>query len=82
VLVPFAKRILADIETARLQVHELAELRQGRLRLGATPSLCTGLLAHVLAGFRVRYAGAPRGSHPGYRPDPSRAAHRRCAAHH
>lgn len=57
VLVPFAKRILADVETARLQVHELAELRQGRLRLGATPSLCTGPLAHALACFRLRYPG-------------------------
>ncbi|MGH3824558.1 MAG: LysR family transcriptional regulator [Pseudonocardiaceae bacterium] len=57
VLIPFAKRILADIETARLQVHELAELRRGRLRLGATPSLCTGPLAHALACFRQRYPG-------------------------
>jgi DNA-binding transcriptional LysR family regulator len=57
VLVPFAKRILADVETARLEVHELAELRRGRLRLGATPSLCTGPLAHALASFRVRYPG-------------------------
>ena len=57
VLVPFAKRILADVETARLQVHELAELRRGRLRLGATPSLCTGLLADALASFRARYPG-------------------------
>jgi DNA-binding transcriptional LysR family regulator len=57
VLLPLAKRILADVETARLQVHELAELRRGRLRLGATPSLCTGPLAHALASFRVRYPG-------------------------
>ena len=57
VLVPFAKRILADVETARLQVHELAELRQGRLRLGATPSLCTGPFAHALALFHERYPG-------------------------
>ncbi len=57
VLVPFARRILADVETARLQVHELAELRQGRLRLGATPSLCTGPLAHALACFRSSYPG-------------------------
>lgn len=56
-LMPFAKRILADVETARLQVHELAELRRGRLRLGATPSLCTGPLAHALACFRERYPG-------------------------
>ncbi|MGH3764409.1 MAG: LysR family transcriptional regulator [Pseudonocardiaceae bacterium] len=56
-LIPFAKRILADVETARLEVHELAELRRGRLRLGATPSLCTGPLAHALARFRGRYPG-------------------------
>ncbi|MCA1674595.1 MAG: LysR family transcriptional regulator, partial [Actinobacteria bacterium] len=55
VLVPFAKRILADVETARMQVNELAELRLGRLRLGATPSLCTGLLSEALACFRTRY---------------------------
>ena len=57
VLVPLAKRILADVETARLQVHELAELRSGRLRLGATPSLCTGLVAGALARFRATYPG-------------------------
>lgn len=57
VLVPFAKRILADVETARLQVHELAELRRGRLRLGATPSLCTGPFAHALAMFHGHYPG-------------------------
>lgn len=57
VLVPFARRILTDVESARVQVHELAELRRGRLRLGATPSLCTGLLAQALARFRFRYPG-------------------------
>jgi DNA-binding transcriptional LysR family regulator len=57
VLVPYAKRILSDVDSARLQIHELAELRQGRLRLGATPSLCTGLLTDVLARFRSRYPG-------------------------
>jgi DNA-binding transcriptional LysR family regulator len=57
VLLPLAKRILSDVETARLQVHELAELRRGRLRLGATPSLCTGPLAHALSSFRARYPG-------------------------
>lgn len=56
-LVPFAKRILADVEMARLQINELAGLRQGRLRLGATPSLCTGLLADALTRFRARYPG-------------------------
>ncbi|HEY2765312.1 MAG TPA: LysR substrate-binding domain-containing protein [Pseudonocardiaceae bacterium] len=57
VLVPFARRILADVETAQLQVNELTELRQGRLRLGSTPSLCTGLLSDALARFSARYPG-------------------------
>ncbi|MGH3794448.1 MAG: LysR family transcriptional regulator [Pseudonocardiaceae bacterium] len=57
VLVPFARRILADVETARLQVNELTELRQGRLRLGSTPSLCTGLVSDALACFSARYPG-------------------------
>ena len=43
-LLPLARRILADAETARHEVQELVQLRRGRVRLGATPSLCTGLL--------------------------------------
>jgi len=56
-LLPLARRVLADVDTARLEVQELAGLRRGRLRLGATPSLCTGLLPPVLATFRSRYPG-------------------------
>src|SRR6266487_2057204 len=48
-LLPLARRILADADSARVEVQELAGLRRGRLRLGATPSLCTGLLPRVLA---------------------------------
>jgi DNA-binding transcriptional LysR family regulator len=56
-LLPIARRILADTETARLAVRELAELDRGRVRLGAPPSLCTGLLPAMLAAFRRRYPG-------------------------
>ncbi|MGW3966090.1 LysR family transcriptional regulator [Amycolatopsis sp. NPDC005003] len=56
-LLPIARRILADAETARLAVRELAELDRGRVRLGAPPSLCTGLLPSMLAAFRHRYPG-------------------------
>lgn len=52
---PLARRILSDLETARRQVQELAGVRRGRVRLGATPSLLTGLLADVLASFRRDY---------------------------
>ncbi|MBB6173318.1 DNA-binding transcriptional LysR family regulator [Nocardiopsis mwathae] len=56
-LLPLAQRIVADVETARREVGELAGMRRGRVRLGATPSLCAGLLADVLAGFHTRFPG-------------------------
>ncbi|MER5491484.1 LysR family transcriptional regulator [Streptomyces sp. LE64] len=56
-LLPLARRILADADTARHEVQELAQLRRGRVRLGATPSLCTGLLPEVLRAFHDRYPG-------------------------
>src|SRR5690242_10164568 len=56
-LLPLGRRILADADTARHEVQELAQLRRGRVRLGATPSLCTGLLPDVLRAFHDRYPG-------------------------
>ncbi|WP_326661332.1 LysR family transcriptional regulator [Streptomyces canus] len=56
-LLPLARRILADADTARHEVQELVQLRSGRVRLGATPSLCTGLLPDVLRAFHDRYPG-------------------------
>ncbi|WP_432092668.1 LysR substrate-binding domain-containing protein [Streptomyces sp. bgisy100] len=56
-LLPLARRILADTETARYAVQEVVQLRRGRVRLGATPSLCTGLLPDVLRAFHDRHPG-------------------------
>jgi DNA-binding transcriptional LysR family regulator len=56
-LLPLARRMLADAETARAEMAELAGLRRGRIRLGATPTLCTSLVAEVLAEFHARYPG-------------------------
>ncbi len=56
-LLPLARRILADADTARLEVQELAQLRRGRVRLGATPSICTGLLPDVLRAFHDAHPG-------------------------
>jgi DNA-binding transcriptional LysR family regulator len=56
-LLPLARRILADSDTARRVVRELNDLDRGRVRLGATPSLCTGLLPSMLAGFRDDHPG-------------------------
>jgi DNA-binding transcriptional LysR family regulator len=54
-LLPIARRILADAEAARREIREVSQLGRGRVRLGATPSLCTGLLPSMLAAFRSRY---------------------------
>ncbi len=56
-LLPLAQRILADTETARREVQEVAQLRRGRVRLGATPSLCASLVPDVLRAFHDRYPG-------------------------
>ncbi|HEX5117395.1 MAG TPA: LysR substrate-binding domain-containing protein [Pseudonocardiaceae bacterium] len=56
-LLPIARRILAETETAYRAIRELDELGRGRVRLGATPSLCTGLLPTMLATFRREYPG-------------------------
>ncbi|MDX6240575.1 MAG: hypothetical protein QOG10_5395 [Kribbellaceae bacterium] len=64
-LLPVARRMLADAETARREIRELAELGRGRVRLGATPSLCTGLLPAMLASYRQAYPGVDIVVHEG-----------------
>ncbi|MBA0050369.1 LysR family transcriptional regulator [Streptomyces sp. AJS327] len=54
-LLPLARRILADAETARREVQEVALLRRGRVRLGAPPSLCASLVPDVLRAFHDAY---------------------------
>jgi len=56
-LLPHAERILIDVEAAEESVQEVAGLRRGRVRLGATPSLCDGLLPEVLTEFHRRHPG-------------------------
>jgi DNA-binding transcriptional LysR family regulator len=54
-VLPLARRMLADMESARTAVAELVGLRTGRVRVGATPSLCTGVIAEVLRTFHGHY---------------------------
>jgi DNA-binding transcriptional LysR family regulator len=64
-LLPVARRMLADADTARREIRELADLGRGRVRLGATPSLCTGLLPAMLAAYRQTYPGVDIVVHEG-----------------
>jgi DNA-binding transcriptional LysR family regulator len=54
-LLPLARRMLADSESVRRELAELAGLQRGRVRLGATPTLCVSLVAEVLSGFRAAH---------------------------
>ncbi len=54
-LLPLARRMLADAESARRELAELAGLQRGAVRLGATPTLCISLVAEVLSVFHAAY---------------------------
>jgi DNA-binding transcriptional LysR family regulator len=54
-LLPLARRMLADADSVRRELAELAGLQRGRVRLGATPTLCISLVAEVLAAFHAAH---------------------------
>lgn len=56
-LLPWAKRVLADVDGARAEVRDLAGLARGRLSVGATPSLTTVVLPRLLARFHAEHPG-------------------------
>lgn len=56
-LLPLARRMLADAETVRREMAELAGLQRGRVRLGATPTLCVSIVADAVAAFHAAHPG-------------------------
>ena len=56
-LLPTARRMLADAEAIRRDMDELAGLRRGRIRLGATPTLCVSLVAEAISRFHRDHPG-------------------------
>ncbi|WP_343959480.1 LysR family transcriptional regulator [Yaniella flava] len=56
-LLPVASRMLADAEHIRFQMHEMAGLRRGRVRLGAPPSMCVSVVAEVVGPYHADYPG-------------------------
>jgi len=56
-LVPRARRMLTDADAIRAEMAELAGLQRGRVRLGATPTLCISLVAEVLRAFHDAHPG-------------------------
>lgn len=56
-LLPRARRMLADADAIRVEMGELAGLQRGRVRLGATPTLCVGLVAEAMSAFHPAHPG-------------------------
>lgn len=54
-LLPLARQMISDADAAHDAVREIVGLRRGRVRLGATPSLCTSLLPPLLKRFHTAY---------------------------
>ena len=56
-LLPLARRMLADADSVRRELAEIAGLERGRVRLGATPTLCISLVAEALSVFHAAHPG-------------------------
>ncbi|HEV3265111.1 MAG TPA: LysR substrate-binding domain-containing protein [Acidimicrobiales bacterium] len=56
-LLPLARRALADVEELVDGVADLDSLQRGRVAIGATPSLSTTLLPAALSRFHQRHPG-------------------------
>jgi DNA-binding transcriptional LysR family regulator len=56
-LLPLARRALADVSELVDGISELDSLRRGRVAIGATPSLSTTLLPAALGRFHRRHPG-------------------------
>lgn len=56
-LLPFARRILADVDAATSELSEVGGMARGRLAIGATPSLAATLVPPVLSRFHASYPG-------------------------
>src|SRR5688572_25291451 len=56
-LLPWALRVLGDVDRARAEIQELAGLQRGRLAVGAPPSVSTVVLPPALGAFHARHPG-------------------------
>lgn len=56
-LLPYARRILAEVDLAREALGQLGDASQGRVAIGAPPTVGTHLLPAALADFNAIYPG-------------------------
>ena len=56
-ILPYVRRVLADVDATATEARALAGLTSGRLSIGATPSLATRILPSALVEFHATYPG-------------------------
>jgi DNA-binding transcriptional LysR family regulator len=56
-LLPFIRRVQADVEVTGAEARALTGMARGRLSIGATPSLITRVLAPALVEFHTSHPG-------------------------
>jgi DNA-binding transcriptional LysR family regulator len=56
-LLPFVRRVMADVESTGAEARALSGMVHGRLSVGATPSLITRVLAPALVEFHASHPG-------------------------
>ncbi len=56
-LLPFIRRVLADVDAISAEARALTGMSRGRLSIGATPSLITRVLAPALVTFHESHPG-------------------------
>jgi DNA-binding transcriptional LysR family regulator len=56
-LLPFVRRVMADVESTSAEARALSGMVHGRLSIGATPSLITRVLAPALVEFHASHPG-------------------------
>lgn len=54
-LLPYARRVLREVESARTALRERADLTSGHVAIGAPPTIGARLLPDALAEFNARY---------------------------
>lgn len=54
-LLPLATRIVADVDAARRAVQQVVGVCRGRVRLGATPSVCVSIVPALLRRFHAAH---------------------------